>query len=567
MYKYFLKRLIDFSIASCGLIVLSPIIGAIIAVLYFVNRGKVFFFQDRPGKNGKIFRIVKFKTMNDKKDGKGNLLPDMERLSKTGCFIRNASLDEIPQLWNVLKGDMSLIGPRPLLVEYLPLYDEIQIRRHEVRPGITGLAQVNGRNAISWRQKFQWDVWYVNHLSFGLDVKIFYKTILRVLRSEGVNSGQATTMEKFKGSKDGLSFMPALDRSPIEMDSETIGKNLKGKVILVTGAAGSIGSEIVRQLCRFEPDLLLLCDMAETPLYLLGLDLKDDFPDVKFESILSDVRNKNKMEYIFSAYKPHCVYHAAAYKHVPMMESHPDEAILTNVLGSKNVADMAVAYGTECFIMISTDKAVNPSSVMGASKRIAEIYIRALSEHSSTRFITTRFGNVLGSNGSVVPLFEKQIKKGGPVTVTDPNVIRYFMTIPEACSLVLEASNLGKGGEIFIFDMGKPVRIKDMAEEMIRLSGYEPYKDIDIRFTGLRPGEKLFEELLYDKETDRPTNNKKIRIGNVCEQDIHKVLPLLNRLIEISHTCNNREIVKIIKQIVPEFKSLRSEYSKSDNND
>ena len=200
MYKHFLKRLIDFSVALCGLILLSPLIGTIIVVLYFVNRGKVFFFQDRPGKNGKIFRIVKFKTMNDKKDGRGNLLPDMERLSKAGRFIRSASLDEIPQLWNVLKGDMSLIGPRPLLVEYLPLYDENQIRRHEVRPGMTGLAQVNGRNAISWKQKFQWDVWYVDHLSFGLDIRIIYKTILKVFRSEGINAGKATTMERFTGS-------------------------------------------------------------------------------------------------------------------------------------------------------------------------------------------------------------------------------------------------------------------------------------------------------------------------------------------------------------------------------
>ena len=591
MYRYFFKRLIDLSIAACVLIILFPIISVIIAVLCFANRGKVFFFQDRPGKNGKIFRIVKFKTMNDEKDSQGNLLPDMERLSKIGRFIRNASLDEIPQLWNVLKGDMSLIGPRPLLVEYLPLYDETQIRRHEVRPGITGLAQVNGRNAIAWQQKFQWDVWYVDHLSFGLDAEIFFKTILKVFRSEGINSGQTTTMERFKGegyrvkgeryrvkgtgypSPFTLHPETLLGRSPIETDFEAIGRNLNGKVILVTGAAGSIGSEIVCQLCRFNPGLLLLCDMAETPLYRLDLDLKNTFPNVKFKTMIADVRNKDKMEYVFSTCRPHCVYHAAAYKHIPLMESHPDEAILTNVMGSKIVADMAVAHGTECFIMISSDKAVNPSNVMGASKRIAEIYIQALSGHLqkeskanplSIRFITTRFGNVLGSSGSVVPLFEKQIKAGGPVTVTDPDIIRYFMTIPEACSLVLEASNLGKGGEIFIFDMGNPVRIKDMAEEMIRLSGYKPYKEIDIQYTGLRPGEKLFEELLYDKETCQPTHHRKIRIANVCEQDIHKVLPLLNRLIEVSYTGNNREVVRIMKQIVPEFKSLNSEYSELD---
>jgi FlaA1/EpsC-like NDP-sugar epimerase len=266
------------------------------------------------------------------------------------------------------------------------------------------------------------------------------------------------------------------------------------------------------------------------------------------------------MEYIFSTYKPHCVYHAAAYKHVPMMEDHPCEAVQTNVLGSKNVADMALAYNAENFVMISTDKAVNPSSIMGASKRIAEIYIQALSSHSSTRFITTRFGNVLGSNGSVIPLFEKQIKEGGPVTVTNRDIIRYFMTIPEACSLVLEAGNFGKGGEIFIFDMGEPVKIREMAEEMIRLSGFEPYKDIDIIFTGLRPGEKLYEELLYDKETHNPTYNKKIMVRNVREQNIKEILPLLNQLIETSYTCNKMEIVKCMKQIVSEFKSINSEY-------
>jgi len=365
-----------------------------------------------------------------------------------------------------------------------------------------------------------------------------------------------------------------LGRTPIKIDTEAIRKNLKEKKVLVTGAAGSIGSEIVRQLCQFDLDLLILCDTAETPLHQLGLNLKETFPDVKFISIIADVRNKNKIEHIFSTYKPHCVYHAAAYKHVPMMEDHPSEAIFTNVLGSKIVADMALAYGAENFVMISTDKAVNPSSVMGASKRIAEIYIQALSDRlkkentgnsPSIRFITTRFGNVLGSNGSVIPLFEKQIKEGGPVTVTDPLIIRYFMTIPEACSLVLEAGNFGKGGEIFIFDMGEPVKIKDMAEEMIRLSGFKPYEDINIIFTGLRPGEKLYEELLYDKEIHQPTNNKKIMVGNICEQNLEEVLPLLNQLFETSLTCNKMEIVKIMKQIVPEFISLNSEFAELDN--
>ena len=360
-----------------------------------------------------------------------------------------------------------------------------------------------------------------------------------------------------------------LGRSTIEINVEAIRKNLEGKKVLVTGAAGSIGSEIVRQLCQFDLDLLILCDIAETPLHQLGLDLKETFPQVKFISVIADVRDRKKMEYIFSTYKPQCVYHAAAYKHVPMMESHPSEAILTNVLGSKNVADMALKYGVENFVMISTDKAVNPSSVMGASKRIAEVYIQALycklkkeskQGKPSTRFITTRFGNVLGSNGSVIPLFEKQIKEGGPVTVTDREMIRYFMTIPEACSLVLEAGSFGNGGELFIFDMGEPIKIKDMAEEMIRLSGFKPYEDINIVFTGLRPGEKLYEELLYDEEIHGRTNNKKIMVGNVSEQNIEEILPLLNRLIETSYDCGKMEVVKIMKQIVPEFVSINSEF-------
>ncbi|GHT62595.1 capsular polysaccharide biosynthesis protein [Bacteroidia bacterium] len=382
----------------------------------------------------------------------------------------------------------------------------------------------------------------------------------------------APSIQKWKSDRNEINnfnIEDLLGRAPIEIDTDTIRKNLEGKRALVTGAAGSIGSEIVRQLCQFNLELLILCDIAETPLHQLGLNLKEAFPDVKFVSIIADVRNKGKMEHIFSAYNPHCVYHAAAYKHVPMMENHPGEAILTNVLGSKNVADMALAYGAENFVMISTDKAVNPSNVMGASKRIAEIYIQALFGHlekentensPSTRFITTRFGNVLGSNGSVIPIFEKQIKEGGPVTVTDPDIIRYFMTIPEACSLVLEAGNFGKGGEIFIFDMGEPVKIKDMAEEMIRLSGFKPYEEINIVFTGLRPGEKLYEELLYDKETHNPTHNKKIMVANVCKQDIKKISPLLNQLIEISYSCDNMKIVKIMKQIVPEFVSINSEF-------
>jgi len=359
-----------------------------------------------------------------------------------------------------------------------------------------------------------------------------------------------------------------LGRNSIKINMNSIGRNLKGKTILITGAAGSIGSEIVRQLCHFELNTLLLCDIAESPLHQLYLDIKDKAGQIRCIPLIADVRNKKRMEYIFDKYRPHCVYHAAAYKHVPLMEMYPNEAVLTNVIGTKLIADLAVYYNAECFVMISTDKAVNPSNVMGASKRIAEIYIQSLStylkkkkttEHKAS-FITTRFGNVLGSNGSVVPLFIKQIEEGGPITVTHPDINRYFMTIPEACSLVLEAGNFGKGGELFIFDMGEPVKIKDMAEEMIRLSGLEPYKDIDITITGLRPGEKLHEELLYENEKAKPTYHKKIMISNIREYDYNWVIDRLDKLLYVTKLNDENEIVKVMKEIVPEFISENSKF-------
>jgi FlaA1/EpsC-like NDP-sugar epimerase len=377
--------------------------------------------------------------------------------------------------------------------------------------------------------------------------------------------------KNFKGLKK-VNIEDLLGRVPIQIDIESIGTNLKGKVVLITGAAGSIGSEIVRQISQFELKLLLVCDFAESPLHELTLELQDCFPDISFVPILADVRDYDRMKLVFDAYTPNYVYHAAAYKHVPLMETHPCEAVLTNVLGSRNIVDLSVLYGAEAFVMVSTDKAVNPTNVMGASKRVAEIYVQSLSKKikdqaagsTYTRIITTRFGNVLGSNGSVIPRFEEQIKKGGPVTVTHPDIIRYFMTIPEACRLVLEAGNLGEGGEIFVFDMGDSIKIKDMAEKMIRLSGLVLDKDIKIKYTGLRPGEKLHEELLYDNESMKPTHNPKIRIGIVNEYDYEEVLSRLTRLIEMAHSFHPTEVVKSMKEIVPEFISQNSEYEKLD---
>ncbi|MCL2650425.1 MAG: polysaccharide biosynthesis protein [Candidatus Azobacteroides sp.] len=360
-----------------------------------------------------------------------------------------------------------------------------------------------------------------------------------------------------------------LGRVPIKISVEEISKSLEQKCVMITGAAGSIGSEIVRQTALFKPSLLLLCDIAESPLHSLQLEVTEKYPNLNFLPIICDVRNYERMEQIFKTYHPHHVYHAAAYKHVPLMENHPSESIYTNVFGSKNVADLAIKYNSEVFVMISTDKAVNPTNIMGASKRIAEMYIQSLFKHlennpetqnKKTKFITTRFGNVLGSNGSVIPRFKEQIEKGGPVTVTHPDIIRYFMTISEACRLVLEAGNMGKGGEIFVFDMGAPVKIVDLAEKMIRLAGFSPYKDIDIKFIGLRPGEKLYEELLANEESTQPTYNAKIMIGSTRECDYLTMNRQLEKLLSFALKYQDEEVVKVMKELVPEFISANSNY-------
>lgn len=356
-----------------------------------------------------------------------------------------------------------------------------------------------------------------------------------------------------------------LQRPIIDIDTENVASTVADKVVMITGAAGSIGSELVRQIMSYKPSLVVLFDQAESPLHDLTLDLHKEYPKQSFVAHIGDVRNCDRVKEIMEEYKPNVIYHAAAYKHVPLMESHPNEAVLANVLGSKNVADLAVKYGVERFVMISTDKAVNPTNVMGASKRIAEIYVQSFAKsQTTTRFTTTRFGNVLGSNGSVIPYFKKQIAEGGPVTVTHPDIIRYFMTIPEACTLVMEASTLGKGGEIFVFDMGQPVKILDLAKNMIRLAGLVPNEDIMIEFTGLRPGEKLYEELLNQKETTLPTANKRIMVAKVREYDFNAVKKEIDELIETAQSRKPFLTVKKMKEIVPEFKSKNSQYEALD---
>ncbi|MDP4282510.1 MAG: nucleoside-diphosphate sugar epimerase/dehydratase [Bacteroidota bacterium] len=357
-----------------------------------------------------------------------------------------------------------------------------------------------------------------------------------------------------------------LERAEIHLDIEKISQYLAGKVILITGAAGSIGSEIVRQVALYSPKLLILVDQAETPLHDLELECNESYPGVPIRFFLANICNENRMRRIFSGLKPGIVFHAAAYKHVPVQEQNPEEAILTNVLGTRTLADLAMEFNVEKFIMISTDKAVNPTSVMGASKRIAEIYAQSSNQLKKTKFITTRFGNVLGSSGSVIPLFHSQIEKGGPVTITDPNVTRFFMTIPEACELVLEAGALGEGGEIFIFDMGKPVRILDLAEKMIRLSGLKVGKDIQIHYTGLRPGEKLYEELLNIQENTLPTHHPLIMVAKVRQYDLDIITRQISDLIDLAPHAPDMDIVKKMKEIVPEYISQNSVFEQLDAN-
>ena len=391
------------------------------------------------------------------------------------------------------------------------------------------------------------------------------------LLAEGIHIYMPTTQEWNRNEQQQLkevSIEDLLPRDEISIDMESVGSMLHGKRILITGSAGSIGSEMVRQIAKYSPAELILIDSAETPQHDIRLMMAKQFPDIKAETIVTTICSKYRMEHIFKTYLPDYVFHAAAYKHVPMMENNPCESIQNNVYGTKILADLAVKYGVKKFVMISTDKAVNPTNVMGCSKRICEIYVQSLNKavkegiiKGETQFVTTRFGNVLGSNGSVIPLFKKQIKNGGPVTVTDPNIIRYFMLIPEACELVLEAGTKGNGGEIFVFDMGKPVKIADLAQRMINLSGA---KNVEIKFTGLRAGEKLYEEVLNDKESTKPSFNDKIRIAKVREYDYSEVSNQIDDLIEKSKLYDEMLTVKKMKEIVPEYKSNNSIYEKLD---
>ena len=401
----------------------------------------------------------------------------------------------------------------------------------------------------------------------GAGLKIFLAQVAKEMNVEGTESDMNDLQLKEVSVED------LLPREEISVDLKSVEELLTGKKVLITGAAGSIGSEMVRQVAKFKPAAMVLIDQAETPQHDIRLMMAKEFPEVKAETIVTSISRQNRMDALFRTFRPDYVFHAAAYKHVPMMEDNPSEAVLNNIYGTKVIADMAVKYGVKKFVMISTDKAVNPTNVMGCSKRICEIYVQSLDRKLKleqmknkqseplTQFVTTRFGNVLGSNGSVIPLFREQIKNGGPVTVTHPDIIRFFMLIPEACKLVLEAGTKGNGGEIFVFDMGKPVRIADLAARMIKLSGA---KNVKIEYTGLREGEKLYEEVLSEAENTKPTFHKKIRIAQVREYDYEQAAKDIDELIAISKEYDDMATVKKMKEIVPEFKSNNSKYEQLD---
>jgi len=403
------------------------------------------------------------------------------------------------------------------------------------------------------------------------DLEIFLKNNIRILTTPSFSTWSKDTFDAQQiGRIENIQIEDLLERPTIQINTDNVYQILNNQVVMITGAAGSIGSELARQIIKFNPSLIIFLEQAESPLHDLYLDIKNTYPTANILPIIGDIRNREQLQTVFAEYKPTVVFHAAAYKHVPLMEHYPNEAIRANVLGTQNIADLSVEYGVKRFVMISTDKAVNPTNVMGASKRIAEIYVQSLfkkmqqSNPDCTKFITTRFGNVLGSNGSVIPYFKKQIAAGGPVTVTHPDIIRFFMTIPEACTLVLEAATLGNGGEIFVFDMGQPVRILDLARNMIRLAGYQPDRDIQITFTGLRPGEKLYEEVLNQKETTLPTSNDKIMIARVRESDFDTVQQDIATLIQFAIENKTMNAVQQMKHMVPEFKSKNSIYEQLD---
>lgn len=499
-----------------------------------------------------VFRLVVKESYVLLKELSGNLHKsgilvlgiDEESIALAKAIIGNTSLSFVVDGFLTQRKDSKkahLLGKK--------IYTKDELERFPQKPKEIRGVLIN-KNALSKEELIEW-----TNLFLEKGLQIYKAPIVEELQG---NESKITIQN--------IQIEDLLNRKPIVIENEEVKGSHFQKQILVTGGAGSIGSEIVRQVAFFKPELVVVLDQAETPLYDIELEMKEYFPEVKFKFILADISNKDRLKSVFEEHQFSIVYHAAAYKHVPLIEENPHEAVLVNIQGSKNLALLASQYQVESFVMVSTDKAVNPTNVMGASKRAAELFVQALQkeEGNKTKFITTRFGNVLGSNGSVIPHFRKQIEKGGPVTITHPDIIRYFMTIPEACELVLQAGTMGKGGEIFVFDMGEPVKIIDLAKRMIKLSGLEPDVDIKIIFTGLRPGEKLYEELLSDKSRTLPTHHQKIMIAKDETIPYEQIETLTEKISSEAKKDNKIQVVKILKEIVKEFKSNNSIFEKLD---
>lgn len=483
------------------------------------------------------WRMIRDEYLNQKrKNGKATLIIGA---GKTGASLMT-EIRRQPELnlrpIGFLDDDESKIGAHIQGVPILGRLDDLEtsILRYKVEEIIIASNVISGKKISSI---------YKTSEDFKVNIKILPSI-------EQIFSTSQTSYTQLRE----IRVEDLLGRDPINLEIDSIRSYIENKIICITGAAGSIGSEICRQVSLFKPTKMILLDSAETPLYQIDYELRNRFTEIQFESVIADIKNISRLAYIFDTYNPTVVFHCAAYKHVPLMELNPSEAVLNNILGTKNLADIARIKGVERFVVISTDKAVNPVNIMGASKRVAELYIQHINQNSKTKFITVRFGNVLGSNGSVIPRFKEQISKGGPVTVTHPDIIRYFMTIPEASQLVLQAGGMGDKGEIFILEMGEPVKILNLAEEMIRLSGYQPYKDIKIEFTGLRPGEKLYEELLLNLEGIKPTRHPKIQIASITQINNPIVfLSKLNKLIELAKINKEKDIYDLFTELVPEY--------------
>ena len=604
-----MKRAFDCIAALCGLVVLMPLLGLIAGAVWLEDRRSPWFRGVRVGRGSRRFRMLKYRTMipDAWKSGVSSTAAGDPRITRVGRVLRRAKLDELPQLWNVLTGDMSLVGPRPQTEPDAALYTAQEQRLFEVRPGITDLASVVFADEgeilagsvdpdLSYNQiirpwKSRLGLLYIERRSLVGDLKILALTLLASISRARALAGVARMLDAMDadpllcrmaarkerllewpppGAESVVDEYPAqagprtptkrvqevclkdlLGRPQAHWEARELQEHLSSRVVLVTGAGGSIGSELCRQIARHRPKALVGFDQAETALYQIEQELRERFPELDFVPALGSIQNRRRLEELFEEHQPRSVYHAAAYKHVPMMESHLFEAVENNVLGTRKLARTASEFGADEFVLVSSDKAVRPAGVMGATKCIAEMICQA-EDSNATRFLAVRFGNVMGSSGSVIPNFRRQIEAGGPVTVTHPDMQRYFMTIPEAAQLVLQSAALGRGGEIFVLEMGEPVRILDLARKMILQSGLRPDIDIPIVFSGIRPGEKLYEEVQALEENTSSTRHSQIRVfsGAAPPKAIQRTLDELERATEERDAA---QVMGCLKKIIPGY--------------